>query len=116
MQFNNSIFIGSNINQELEDNDIEIHIKVQQRNGKKCWTLIEGIEQIRDKNISVDIFLKNVLTDLKDKFNCGGSIMKKTNNANITSIQLNGDHREELKEYIIKKYDLKAHQLKVHGF
>jgi len=109
MQFNNLNFIGSNINQELEDNDIEIHIKVQQRNGRKCLTLIEGMEQVHDD-------IKSIVVDLKDKFNCGGSIMKSKNNSDMTIIQLNGDHREDLKEYLMKKYDLKAHQLKIHGF
>ena len=94
--------MNTNLTKELHKRTCEIHIKSQQRNGRKCWTFVEGIDQLENQN------LNEIATNLKKKFNCGASIK---NNV----IQLNGDHKTELKEYLIKQGIANDDQIKIHG-
>ena len=45
-----------------------VHIRVQQRNGKKCITTVSGIAE--------DLNVKKITKYLKNKFNTSGSINK----------------------------------------
>lgn len=101
---------------EFNNNDLskrkEIHIKLQQRKGKKYLTFIEGLYEINNmNNIEKEKFIDHINKQLKKKFNCGSSIKKPE-----FIIQLHGDHREEIKKYLIEKKIVSTDQIKIHGF
>jgi translation initiation factor 1 len=107
-----NIFINSGITQELDNENITIHIKIQQRNGKKCWTLVEGLDKLNTSTTTdTTVFMEKLITNMKHKFCCGASLKKPEN-----TIQMNGDHREEIKDFLLNNYELKTNQIKVHGF
>ena len=102
---------------ELEDNDIKYHIRIKQRNGRKCITYVENLEQLNSKNDTK--FLDNILRTFKKKFSCNGSIdVEKDDDNNIVkqTIELQGDHRDAVKELLIKQFKAKDDSIKIHGF
>ena len=103
--------INSDIEADLIKSQLEIHIKIKQRNGRKCWTTIEGLDKIKVDNKSTDEFLLEVSKKFKKKYSCGATIMKPEN-----SIQLNGDHRNNIKEFLIFNKLVNENQIKMHGF
>lgn len=98
------------LEKELEKSQLEIHIKVKQRNGRKCWTIIEGLEKLDIGNLVITEYLNKIATQLRKKLNCGASI---TDDNYIT---LSGDHRNEIKEFLVKNNIAKVEQIKTHGF
>ena len=54
--------------------------------------------------------MKYFVKKIKKKFSCNGSIDKETN-----TIQMQGDHRDNIKEYLIKKYNFNDIDIIVHG-
>ena len=101
---------GSSIIDSIYDRDFNIHIKIQQRNGKKSWTFIEGLVKLDETN-NADKFMDALAKEFKHKFNCGASISKPD-----YTIKMMGDHREGIKEYLLKNFDIKEDQIKIHGF
>lgn len=105
------INMNSDLEKELEHNNFEVHIKIQQRNGRKTWTSVEGLDKIDTNKEKLDIFFENITKHLKKKFNCGATIKKPE-----YFIQLNGDHRDGIKEFLIKEGIVNESQIKMHGF
>lgn len=87
----------------------KIHIRIQQRNGKKCVTTIEGFAE--------DLDLKRICKNMRQKFNCNGNIIEDEDRGEV--IQLQGDQRENVKNWILTEQIVtKAEQdlIVVHGF
>lgn len=104
--------INTDIELELTKSQLEIHIKIKQRSGRKCWTTVEGLDKIKlPENMTVAEFLDDVSRKFKKSYNCGATIIKPEN-----SIQLNGDHRNDIKEFLIKNKLVNENQVKMHGF
>lgn len=86
--------------------DVKIHISVKQRNGKKCFTVIEGIPDTYD--------YKKIAKDMRHKFHCGVSVY--TDETNAKMLQLNGDHRSDIKQLIMSTLSIDESNIVVHGF
>lgn len=89
-----------NINKNL------VHIRVLQRNGKKNITLIENLDSLLD--------IKKILKYIKKVFNCNGSIIADINNRLV--IQLQGDQRLKMRQFLISENICKEDTIKLHGF
>ena len=74
-------------------------ISVNQRNGRKYLTTIKNIEYHIGELSPID-FLKAC----RDKFTCGGCIVK-DDEGNIL-VQLQGNHREAVKAFLVEKFDI----------
>jgi len=86
-----------------------IHIRIQQRNGRKTLTTIEGIPSKFD--------LKKILKVIKKQFACNGTIVNDEKAGDV--IQLQGDQRNAVKEFLIDKekgLEIDSKTIKVHGF
>jgi len=86
-----------------------IHIRIQQRNGRKTLTTIEGIPSKFD--------LKKILKVIKKQFACNGTIVNDEKAGDV--IQLQGDQRNSIKDFLVDKekgLDIDAKTIKVHGF
>ena len=81
-------------NKDDEDNkEKNVTIRVQQRNGKKCITIITGIAE--------DLDLDKILKYLKKTYSCNGSICNDEKFGEI--ITLSGDQKENVYNFFIKE-------------
>jgi translation initiation factor 1 len=101
-------FINLDIEKEFKQTNNEVHLRIQQRNGKKCWTFVEGLNELNTKDSN---FVDNLAKIFKKKFNCSATIKKPEN-----IIQLQGDHRDEIKTYLLKEKIISQDKIKIHGF
>jgi translation initiation factor 1 len=87
----------------------KIHLRVQQRNGRKCITTIQGLD---------DLDLKSICKAMKRTFSCNGSIQTDPEHGEI--IQLQGDQRKNSREWIIEQKIVARAEAKdrlvLHGF
>ncbi|KAH7126741.1 translation initiation factor SUI1 [Dendryphion nanum] len=87
----------------------KIHIRIQQRNGRKTLTTVQGLPKKFDQ--------KKILKVIKKKFACNGTIVEDEAMGEV--IQLQGDQRKDVQEFLIDKKDglgLDGKNIQVHGF
>uniref|UniRef100_A0A0N4ZNP6 SUI1 domain-containing protein n=1 Tax=Parastrongyloides trichosuri TaxID=131310 RepID=A0A0N4ZNP6_PARTI len=82
------------------------HIRIQQRTGRKTITTVQGIATEYD--------LKKIVRYLKKEYNCNGTIVEHPEYGQV--IQLSGDQRQYIKEFLCKVGIVKEENCKVHGF
>jgi|TARA_B000000475_G_C15786066_1_gene361508 translation initiation factor 1 len=78
---------------------------VQQRNGRKSLTTVQGLNPKINKKL--------VLKDLKKKFNCNGCIVEDPDHGDI--VQLQGDQRKQIATFLLEAKISKKALIKVHG-
>lgn len=83
-----------------------VHLRVQQRNGKKSLTTVQGLNKAFD--------YKKVLKALKKEFCCNGTVVDDPELGQV--IQLQGDQRKNVSDFLIKSKLVKKDNLKIHGF
>ncbi|XP_075436294.1 eukaryotic translation initiation factor 1-like [Ascaphus truei] len=83
-----------------------IHIRIQQRNGRKTLTTVQGIADDYDK--------KKLVKAFKKKFACNGTVVEHPEYGEV--IQLQGDQRKNACQFLVEVGLAKDDQLKVHGF
>lgn len=83
-----------------------IHIRIQQRNGRKTLTTVQGISNDYDK--------KKIVKACKKEFACNGTVVDHPEYGEV--LQLQGDQRENICQFLTKVGIAKPEQLKVHGF
>ena len=93
---NNEVIIGGGL----------VHIRIQQRNGRKTLTTVQGLAEEFDK--------KKLVRAFKKEFACNGTVVEHPEYGEV--IQLQGDQRTNVCEFLTKIGIVKDDQLKVHGF
>mmetsp|Transcript_11374 Transcript_11374/g.19438 ORF Transcript_11374/g.19438 Transcript_11374/m.19438 type:complete len:112 (-) Transcript_11374:94-429(-) len=84
-----------------------IHVRVQQRNGRKSLTTVQGIEGSFD--------YKKVLKAFKKEFCCNGTVVEDPELGKV--IQLQGDQRKNVHTFLVTEKIVKNKDLiKIHGF
>ncbi|KAL5005882.1 hypothetical protein ScPMuIL_017040 [Solemya velum] len=83
-----------------------IHIRIQQRNGRKTLTTVQGI--------STDYDLKKIVKACKKEFACNGTVVEHPEYGEV--IQLQGDQRNNIRDFLKSIGIAREEQLKVHGF
>lgn len=83
-----------------------IHIRIQQRNGRKTLTTVQGLPKEYD--------MKKILKVIKKDFACNGNIAKDEDMGEI--IQLQGDQRVKVSEFLTSQLQLPKKNIKIHGF
>merc|ERR1712032_788830 len=92
---------------EEGSNQDYIHVRVQQRNGRKSLTTVQGIDQNFD--------YKKVLKEFKKKFCCNGTVVEDADLGKV--IQLQGDQRKNVQSFLVSESIVKNRDLiKIHGF
>ena len=84
----------------------DIHIRIQQRNGRKTLTTVQGISDAYD--------LKKLIRYVKKQFHCNGTIVDHSEYGQV--IQLQGDTRDQMKNFLLEIKIARSDQIKVHGF
>lgn len=85
------------------------HIRIQQRNGKKAITTLQGLED--------DLDVERICKYMRKSFNCNGNVKKDDFDGDI--IQLQGDQRENIKEWLLDQQIIERQEVSrivIHGF
>ncbi len=80
-----------------------MHIRIQQRNGRKTLTTVQGIADKFDK--------KKLVRSFKKEFACNGTVVEHSEYGEV--IQLQGDQRNNVCTFLTKYGIVKEDQLKV---
>ena len=83
-----------------------VHIRIQQRNGRKTLTTVQGLSPEYD--------FKKIVKVAKKEFACNGTVVEHPEYGEV--VQLQGDQREKICQMLVKCGLVKHDQLKVHGF
>ncbi|KAJ8454622.1 hypothetical protein ONZ45_g19233 [Pleurotus djamor] len=96
---------GIGNNQDVGSQQSYIHIRVQQRNGRKTLTTLQGLPKEYDP--------KKLLKAFKKEFACNGTLVEDEEMGQV--IQLQGDQRLKISNFLIEN-GLEKRTIKVHGF
>src|SRR5207244_5046435 len=94
MMTTNLVFPDQVVNQLDQQDNQRVDIRVQQRNGKKCLTLVEGL--------SHELDLKRILSTMKKKFSTNGTLLKKDKDSSSQILQLQGDKRQDVCNFLVE--------------
>ncbi|KAL2944600.1 Protein translation factor SUI1-like protein 2 [Bienertia sinuspersici] len=83
-----------------------VHIRIQQRNGKKSLTTVQGLKK--------DYSYEKILKDLKKEFCCNGNVVQDKELGKV--IQLQGDQRKKVANFLVQARLVKKDCIKIHGF
>lgn len=83
-----------------------VHIRIQQRNGRKSLTTIAGLDQKLD--------FPKVLKVVKKTFCCNGTVINDKDAGKV--LQLQGDQRQNMFDFLSSESIVKKSQIKLHGF
>ena len=83
-----------------------VHIRIQQRNGKKSLTTVQGLKK--------EFSYEKILKDLKKEFCCNGNVVQDKELGKI--IQLQGDQRKNVSHFLVQAGLVRKDQIKIHGF
>ncbi|KNC97060.1 translation initiation factor SUI1 [Spizellomyces punctatus DAOM BR117] len=93
-----------------EESDLKvqgyIHIRVQQRNGRKTLTTVQGLP--------ADLDQKRILKAFKKEFACNGTVVQDEDLGEV--IQLQGDHRVKIQQFLASEGLASKDKIKIHGF
>ncbi|KAE9456621.1 hypothetical protein C3L33_11579, partial [Rhododendron williamsianum] len=83
-----------------------VHIRIQQRNGRKSLTTVQGLKK--------EFSYEKILKDLKKEFCCNGTVVLDKELGKV--IQLQGDQRKNVSNFLVQAGIVKKDQIKLHGF
>ncbi|ESQ54557.1 hypothetical protein EUTSA_v10026037mg [Eutrema salsugineum] len=83
-----------------------VHIRVQQRNGRKSLTTVQGLKK--------EYSYSKILKDLKKEFCCNGTVVQDSELGQV--IQLQGDQRKNVSTFLVQAGLVKKDNIKIHGF
>lgn len=93
---------------EPDECDISVTLHVQQRNGKKSWTIVTGLDTVPGLKI------KSVLKRLKKKLCCNASIQK-DDKTGESFVSFQGQHATLLKDYLIQRWKVPDTAILIKG-
>ena len=83
-----------------------VHLHFQQRTTRKCWTIVQGLPE--------DLDFKKIVRHFKKAFVCNGSIAESEEQGTI--IQLQGDHRRQIHQFLCEEGMANKETIKIHGY
>ena len=84
----------------------KVHVRVQQRNGRKCITTVAGLAN--------DLDIKRICKAFKKNFSCNGAVQKDEDDGEV--IQLSGDQRTNVMEFLVDQEICHKLEVVLHGF
>ncbi len=92
---------------ELDDSkENNVHIRIQMRKGKKAIVSVQ--------NLADDLDLNKIKKYFKKEFNCNAHIKKDAEYGEIILVQ--GDHREQIRNFLITEKIIDKNKIVMHGF
>ncbi|THG23468.1 hypothetical protein TEA_020373 [Camellia sinensis var. sinensis] len=71
-----------------------VHVRIQQRNGRKSLTTVQGLKK--------EFSYNKILKDLKKEFCCNGTVVQDPELGQV--IQLQGDQRKNVSAFLVQYY------------
>ena len=84
----------------------KVHIRITQRNRRKCVVSVDGLAE--------DLDLKRICKALKKIFKCNGAVSYDDKYGEV--IQIQGDHRSGVRDFLVDQEICSKGQIVVHGF
>mmetsp|Transcript_53571 Transcript_53571/g.79966 ORF Transcript_53571/g.79966 Transcript_53571/m.79966 type:complete len:106 (-) Transcript_53571:135-452(-) len=84
----------------------KVHVRIQQRSGRKCITTVAGLAD--------DLDIKRICKAFKKNFSCNGAVQKDEDSGEV--IQLSGDQRTNVKEFLVDQEICTSDMIVLHGF
>ena len=84
----------------------KVHVRIQQRNGRKCITTVAGLAD--------DLDVKRICKAFKKNFSCNGAVQKDEEIGEV--IQLSGDQRTNVKDFLVDQEICHSENVVLHGF
>ena len=84
----------------------KVHVRVQQRSGRKCITTVAGLAD--------DLDIKRICKAFKKNFSCNGAVQKDEDVGEV--IQLSGDQRTNVKSFLVDQEICLSDSVVLHGF
>ena len=81
-------------------------MRVQQRNGRKCITTVQGL--------SSELDLKKIIKAVKKQHCCNGCIVEDSTMGEV--LQFQGDQRDAVIEFLVGNEIVEKSKVKKHGF
>mmetsp|Transcript_17200 Transcript_17200/g.16648 ORF Transcript_17200/g.16648 Transcript_17200/m.16648 type:complete len:110 (-) Transcript_17200:334-663(-) len=85
----------------------KVHVRVQQRNGRKCITTVAGLAE--------DLDVKRICKSFKKNFSCNGALQKDEETDGAV-IQLSGDQRTNVMDFLTDQDICLKDEIVLHGF
>jgi len=82
-----------------------VHIRVQQRNGRKCITTVQGLDSQLD--------LKKILKAVKKAECCNGTVVEDDDMGQV--LQFQGDQRDSVANFLTSNEIVEKSKIKKHG-
>ena len=82
-----------------------VHVRVQQRNGRKCITTVQGLNQQLD--------LKKILKAIKKSKCCNGTVVEDDEMGQV--LQFQGDQRDACVSFLVENELVTKDKIKKHG-
>ncbi|KAF8559830.1 translation initiation factor SU [Imleria badia] len=92
-------------NQDVGSTQNYLHIRIQQRNGRKTLTTLQGLPKEYDP--------KKLLKAFKKEFACNGNLVDDEEMGQV--IQLQGDQRVKIANFLTEE-GIPKNTIKLHGF
>ncbi|KAJ8597995.1 translation initiation factor SU [Rhizopogon salebrosus TDB-379] len=92
-------------NQDVGSQQNYLHIRIQQRNGRKTLTTLQGLPKEYDP--------KKLLKAFKKEFACNGTLVDDEEMGQV--IQLQGDQRLKIVNFLTEE-GIPKNTIKLHGF
>jgi translation initiation factor 1 len=93
-------------NQLKKSLTVLLDLRIQQRNGRKTLTTLQGLPKAYDA--------KKILKTFKKEFACNGTIVEDEELGEV--LQLSGDQRTKIATFLVEEGIAKKSEVKVHGF
>mmetsp|Transcript_20114 Transcript_20114/g.57080 ORF Transcript_20114/g.57080 Transcript_20114/m.57080 type:complete len:110 (+) Transcript_20114:141-470(+) len=84
----------------------KVHVRIQQRSGRKCITTVAGLAD--------DLDIKRICKAFKKNFSCNGAVQKDEEVGEV--IQLSGDQRTNVKDFLVDQEICHKESIVLHGF
>ncbi|KAJ3486597.1 hypothetical protein NLI96_g4126 [Meripilus lineatus] len=91
--------------QDITTQQNYIHVRIQQRNGRKTLTTLQGLPKEYDA--------KKLLKAFKKEFACNGTLVDDEEAGKV--IQLQGDQRTKISTFLVEE-GIPRNTIKIHGF
>lgn len=82
-----------------------VHIRVQQRNGRKCITTVQGLDEALD--------MKKIIKAIKKAHCCNGTVVTDDEMGQV--LQFQGDQRDAVVAFLVENELADKAKIKKHG-
>ena len=98
--------LASSFNAEASLLDVVIH--TQQRNGRKAWTIVTGLEDIPNFDV------KKKVKMLKKRLSCNASVKRDKDTQQII-VSFQGRHAQVIQDYLMERWKLTEDEITIKG-